>query len=132
MASSEVIFPKAIEIFNKKLKFFTSAIVAGTPAIAAGVAKALKMKKSKNRVWCFIGDGALDEGNFYEAYRYSCSQKLPIVFVIEDNNRSVDSTKENRSQGEFEWKEKCVIKYDYKITYPHAGTGSGKWIKFKY
>jgi TPP-dependent pyruvate/acetoin dehydrogenase alpha subunit len=35
-------------INNKKYKFYSSAIVAGTIPIALGVAKALKLKKKKN------------------------------------------------------------------------------------
>ena len=60
----------SMHIFNKKLNFLTSSIVAGTPTIATGVALALKKKNSKNKVWCFVGDGAEDEGHFYEAVRY--------------------------------------------------------------
>ena len=36
-------------------KFYSSSIVAGIIPIAIGVAKAIKLKSSKRRVWCFIG-----------------------------------------------------------------------------
>lgn len=116
-------------IFDKKLNFLSSSVLAGTCGIAAGVALALKMKKSKQRVWCFIGDGAEDEGHFYEAVKFVESNKLNCTFVIEDNDRSVDSSKKERgSSYTINWPE-CVIRYHYTPTHPHSGTN--KWIVFK-
>ncbi len=118
----------SMHVFDKNLNFFTSAIVAGTAAIAAGVALALKKKGSKNKVWCFIGDGAEDEGHFYEAARYVDGWDLPCTFIIEDNNRSVDTPKRERyGKNENIWP-KCVRRYCYIPSYPHVGTD--KWIDF--
>ena len=118
----------SMHVFDKKLNFFTSAIVAGCPAIAAGTAFALKRKNSDNKVWCFIGDGAEDEGHFYEAVRFVDGLKLPCIFVIEDNDRSVETPKKERyGKSEIKWPD-CVRRYYYKPTYPHVGTG--KWVDF--
>jgi len=112
---------KSMHIFDKK--FFTSSIVAGICAIAVGVALALKLKKSKNKVWCFVGDGAEDNGHFYEAVKYSIGHKLPIKFVIEDNNKSVETSKKFRHNYDVKWNKKYVIRYKYNRTYPHVQTG---------
>ena len=115
----------SMHIFDKKINFFTSAIVAGSVGIAVGVALALKKKGSKKKVWCFIGDGAEDEGHFYEAIRYVDGHDLPCTFIIEDNNRSVDTPKQERyGKSEFTWPN-CVRRYHYNPTYPHVGTGNG-------
>ncbi len=115
---------KSICINDKNLNFFSSAIVAGTPAIAAGVALALKKKGSKRKVFCLMGDGCEDEGHFYEAVRYVDGHKLPCTFIIEDNNRSVETKKEVRyGSSEIKWP-KCVVRYHYKPKYPHVGTGN--------
>jgi TPP-dependent pyruvate/acetoin dehydrogenase alpha subunit len=45
---------RSMYIFDRKRNFFTSAIIGGTVAIAAGIAWALKRKRSSQRVWCFI------------------------------------------------------------------------------
>jgi len=123
---------KSMFVFNRELNFFSSSIVAATPAIAAGVAWALKKKGINKKVWCFIGDGAEDEGHFYEAVRYVDGWNLPCTFVIEDNNRNVVASKKERrgTSTDFPWPT-CVRKYSYVPTYPHGGSGSDAWIKFK-
>jgi len=118
-------------VFNRKLNFLSSSILAGTCGIAAGIALSLKIKNSDKKVWCFIGDGAEDEGHFYEAVKFIESMKLPCFFIIEDNNRSVESSKKDRNSTYIMNWPKCVIRYEYKPTYPHAGNGTKKMIKFK-
>ena len=117
-----------MHVFDKKINFVTSAIVAGSACIAAGVALALKRKGSDKHVWCFIGDGAEDEGHVYEAIRYVDGWDLPCTFIIEDNNRSVESPKEARyNKSEINWP-KCVRRYHYVCKYPHTGTG--EWVDY--
>ena len=113
---------RSMFIYDKERNFFCSAIIGGTPAIAAGIAYALKRKGSNQKVWCFIGDGTEDSGHTYEAIRYVDGFDLPCKFIIENNNRSVESTNEERwgNQSDYKWNSKNVIKYYYDITYPHA------------
>lgn len=122
---------KSMFVFDRNLNFFTSSILAGTAGIAAGVAWALRRKGSDRKVWCFLGDGAEDEGNFYEAARYVDSWGLPATFIVEDNNRSVSACKLTRWNCHLPVHFACVRRYHYEPTYPHGGTGSGKWLKFK-
>jgi TPP-dependent pyruvate/acetoin dehydrogenase alpha subunit len=112
-------------VFDARLRFYTSSIVAGTVCIAAGTALAIKRRGGSNRVWCFVGDGAEDEGHFYEAVRYVDGWDLPCTFVIEDNDRSVTTPKAQRyGRSSIAWPA-CVERYQYTATRPHAG--SGKW-----
>lgn len=112
---------KSMFVYDRKRNFFTSAIIGGTPAIAAGIALALKRKGSSQKVWCFVGDGTEDSGHLFEAARYVSGFDLPCTFIVEDNNRSVCTTKNERwgnsSNPIFP---SCVKKYTYNITYPHA------------
>jgi len=119
---------KSMHIFNKELNFFSSSIVAGCAAIAAGVALALKKKNSSQKVWCFIGDGAEDEGHFYESVRYVEGWDLPCTFIIEDNDRSVATPKSDRyNKSEIQWPD-CVKRHYYTPTYPHYS--GGKFVDF--
>lgn len=121
----------SMHVFNRQLNFLTTAIVAGGPAIAAGVACGLKRQGSTARVWCFLGDGAEDEGHFYEAVRYVDGHDLPCTFIIEDNDRSVESPKAARhGTREMIWPP-CVRRYRFTPTYPHVGTGTGNIVEFK-
>jgi pyruvate dehydrogenase E1 component alpha subunit len=123
----EIIAGRSMGINNIKYKFYSSAIVAGTIPIALGVAKALKLKKKNQKVWVFIGDMTFETGMFHECYKYAKNHKLPLKFVVEDNNLSTN-TPTNKV-----WVKKSkipndVIYYKYKRKYPHHGTGG--WVLF--
>jgi deoxyxylulose-5-phosphate synthase len=113
---------RSMFIYDRKRNFFCSAIIGGTPAIAAGIAWALKRKGSDKKVWCFIGDGTEDNGHTYEAIRYVDGFDLPCKFIIENNNRSVEATNDERwgKTANYSWNSPSVIKYHYDITYPHC------------
>jgi TPP-dependent pyruvate/acetoin dehydrogenase alpha subunit len=124
---------RSMFIFDRSRNFVTSAILAGTCGIAAGVALALKQAGSTARVWCFLGDGAEDSGHAYEAIRFVDSHELPCTFIIEDNDRQVDTPFKDRwgTSLRFDWRSDHVIRYRYTPTYPHAGRGAGPTITFK-
>lgn len=119
-------------VFDRERQFFSSSVLAGTSCIAAGVAWSLKEESSTNRVWCFLGDGAEEEGHFYEAVMMVAGHDLPCTFIIEDNNRSVDTSIEERMPTRFRmsWPD-CVVRHRYSPVYPHAGNGSKKIIQFR-
>lgn len=68
-----------------------SAIVGGGLPIATGLAWANKLKKNKKVMVCFFGDAAVEEGVFHESLNFASLQKLPIVFVCENNFYAVHS-----------------------------------------
>ena len=118
--------------------FICSSILAGTCAIAAGVAHEIKSRPPSPvprppHVWCFLGDGAEDEGHFYEAARFVEGHDLPCTFIIEDNNRSVDTDIVTRRGVALAcpWAEfNCVHRYHYTPVFPHAGSGCKHHIQF--
>ena len=57
---------KSMSINSKKYKFYSSSIVGGGLPIAMGIALGLKIKKSKKKVWVFIGDMTYETGQFHE------------------------------------------------------------------
>jgi pyruvate dehydrogenase E1 component alpha subunit len=122
VVKSRILNGQSMFIYDRKRNFFCSAIIGGTPAIAAGIAWALKRKGSKQKVWCFVGDGTEDNGHLYEAIRYVDGWDLPCTFVIENNDRSVEASNSERwgKSADYEWNSPSVIKYKYEITYPHA------------
>jgi len=76
----------------------TSAIVGSMIPIAIGHAFAEKLKKSCNITVIFLGDGATDEGVFYESLNFAALHHLRILFVIENNNYAIHSSVANRTK----------------------------------
>ena len=75
-----------------------SAIVGSIIPVGVGAAFANKYLNNKKIVSVFFGDGAVDEGVFWESLNLACLMKLPILFVCEDNELAV-FTKATDRQG---------------------------------
>jgi pyruvate dehydrogenase E1 component alpha subunit len=72
------------------------AIVGGQMPIALGLALASKYRDEDKVVMCFLGDGAINEGEFHESMNLAALWQLPIIFFCENNlygmGASVDQT----------------------------------------
>lgn len=115
---------KSMFLYSKN--FFCSAIVGGSCAIAAGKALAIKLRGGTEHVHCFQGDGATDQGAFWEALRFAEGRDLPITFIIEDNNGQCGVDPDTRWGSGWPMIERLmdsrkVRYYRYKSAYPHAG-----------
>ena len=75
----------------------TSAIVSTAVPEAVGYAFALKYKKQEGVVVCYHGDGATDEGVFWESLNFASLHSLPIIFVCENNKYAIYSHQNTRS-----------------------------------
>ena len=64
---------------------------AGLP-IATGVAFAQKYNGEDNVTVAFFGDGASNRGTFHESLNMAASQKLPLIFVCENNNYAMSTS----------------------------------------
>lgn len=67
----------------------TSAIVGSSIPVAVGFAFANKFLKNNKITAVFFGDGAIDEGVFWESLNFACLKKLPVLFICEDNGFAV-------------------------------------------
>ncbi len=76
-----------------------SAIVGGGIPIATGLALAAQMQAQDRVSVAFFGDGAADEGTLYESVNFAILKKLPVVFVLENNQFSVCSRVGARRRG---------------------------------
>jgi TPP-dependent pyruvate/acetoin dehydrogenase alpha subunit len=66
-----------------------SAIVTTIIPVAMGAAFANKYKKNGKLAFCFFGDGALEEGGFWESLNFAGLKKLPVIFICEDNEYAI-------------------------------------------
>ena len=128
----EILNGKSISLCFPKYKIYSSAIVGGNLPIAVGMALSYKNKKKKNKVYCFIGDMTSETGIAHECIKYSINKKLPIKFIIEDNEKSVcTDTRKVWSQKKLSFEKyssKYVYYYKYHLKFPHAG--AGKRVQF--
>jgi pyruvate dehydrogenase E1 component alpha subunit len=123
----EILEGRSISLCFPEHKIFSSAIVGGVLPISVGVAISIKKKKSKEMVYCFLGDMTAETGIAYESIKYSINHDLPIRFIIEDNDLSV-CTETRKVWGSkklfFEnFNSSKIVHYGYKSKYPHAGAG---------
>ena len=63
----------------------TSAMVASGVPLAVGAAIAFSMKQTQRVAVTFFGDGATEEGEFYESLNLAALRKAPVIFVCENN-----------------------------------------------
>jgi TPP-dependent pyruvate/acetoin dehydrogenase alpha subunit len=69
----------------------SSAILGETTAVAVGAALAFQMDKTDRVAVTFFGEGAMDEGSFYECANYAAIKRLPVLFVCENNLYATES-----------------------------------------
>lgn len=77
-----------------------SAIVASAIPNAVGYAMAMKATKKPGCVVVFLGDGATEEGVFWESLNFASLKKLPVLFVCENNNYAIYSEQSHRQSGQ--------------------------------
>jgi len=75
-------------------------IVGGQTPLGLGMAYALKYQKVKGACLCFMGDGATNQGAFYESLNLASLWDLPIIYIIENNGYSMGTSESRHSAGE--------------------------------
>jgi pyruvate dehydrogenase E1 component alpha subunit len=62
-----------------------TGVVGGGIPTAVGIALALQMRRSKQILLSYFGDGASNEGEFHESLNMASTWKLPVVFICDNN-----------------------------------------------
>jgi pyruvate dehydrogenase E1 component alpha subunit len=75
---------------------YTSNILGNNLAVALGISKAALIKENNTVTWVITGDGAIEEGAFYESLLCAKSWNLPIVIIVENNRWSLGTEIEAR------------------------------------
>ena len=82
----------SMHLIDKEKGFMgTSAIVGNSIPIGVGLALSIKLQQKDNISCIFVGDGAIEEGVFYESLNFAVLKKLPTLFICENNLYSVYS-----------------------------------------
>jgi len=73
-----------------------SAVVGTTIPHAVGYAYSLKVRGSDSIVVSFFGDGATEEGVFYESMNFASLKGLPVIFICENNSYAIHTHQSRR------------------------------------
>lgn len=65
--------------------FLSMPLVAGSIPIAVGTALSARLKGIRRVTAAFFGDGAIEEGVFWESLNFATVHRLPVIFVCENN-----------------------------------------------
>lgn len=83
----------SMHMFSKEHFFFGGhGIVGGQIPLGAGIAFAEKYRGTDNVCVCYMGDGAIRQGAFHEALNMAMTWKLPVIFIIENNNYAMGTS----------------------------------------
>lgn len=85
----------SMHMFSKEKNFFGGhGIVGGQIPLGAGIAFAEQYNGTKNISLTFMGDGAVRQGALHETFNMAMLWKLPVVFIIENNEYAMGTSVE--------------------------------------
>ncbi len=95
----------SMHIFSKEYNFFGGhGIVGGQIPLGAGLAFADKYNGNDIVTLCYMGDGAIRQGALHETFNMAMLWKLPVIFIIENNNYAMGTSVERTSNVHDLWK----------------------------
>ena len=87
----------SMHMIDRKVGFMgSSPILSSNLPIALGDSMAQSERSAGKITVCFTGDGASEEGNFYETLNAASLWGLPLMVVVENNHYSVNSPQSKR------------------------------------
>lgn len=88
----------SMHFFSKEHNFVGGhGIVGAQIPLGAGIAFAIQYREEDKICVCMMGDGAVRQGAFHEALNMAMTWKLPVLYIIENNNYAMGTSVERTS-----------------------------------
>ncbi|MCH7796580.1 MAG: pyruvate dehydrogenase (acetyl-transferring) E1 component subunit alpha, partial [Proteobacteria bacterium] len=88
----------SMHMFSREKGFFGGhGIVGAQVPIGTGLAFAHKYREKDAVCLTYLGDGAVNQGQVYEAFNMAALWRLPVVYVIENNKYAMGTSIERSS-----------------------------------
>ncbi len=90
----------SMHMFSKDNNFYGGhGIVGAQVPIGTGIAFTHKYNKEKNICRTYIGDGAMNNGQVFEAFNLAALWKLPVLYIIENNKYGMGTSVDRAAAG---------------------------------
>ncbi|WP_264213718.1 pyruvate dehydrogenase (acetyl-transferring) E1 component subunit alpha [Leisingera thetidis] len=94
----------SMHMFSKEKHFYGGhGIVGAQVPLGAGLAFADKYKGNGRVTFTYFGDGAANQGQVYETFNMAALWKLPVVFVIENNQYAMGTAQQRSTSSAEIW-----------------------------
>lgn len=88
----------SMHLFSKEFNFYGGhGIVGGQIPLGAGIAFADMYNNNGRVTLTYMGDGAVRQGALHEAFNMAMLWKIPVIFIIENNNYAMGTSVERTS-----------------------------------
>jgi pyruvate dehydrogenase E1 component alpha subunit len=94
----------SMHMFSKEKHFYGGhGIVAAQVPLGAGLAFADQYKDNGRVTFTYFGDGAANQGQVYETFNMAALWKLPVIFVIENNQYAMGTSQQRSTSSAEIW-----------------------------